>query len=142
MKLTIIQFTWGLKAAGKERVVVDLAKAFHDLGHKSLVCTLLPEMALANELQKADVIFKCFGLKRTYDLSGLRLIINYIRKINPHAVIIHGASGTLLPRIAVILMRISVCLYVEHTTSSGKRFYHLLLNRIFFLFTDKVVCVS
>ena len=60
MNLSIAQFTFGLHAGGQERVVADLATAFHSRGHKSLVCSVMFEGQLADELESINRGLKDF----------------------------------------------------------------------------------
>lgn len=142
MNLNIVQFTWGLKIAGLERVVVDLAKGFHEIGHKSMVYTTLKEGDLVHELRQVGINCKCFGLKKSYNFFGLVPIVSDLKSNRINVIITHGTSGSWVPRIAAILARIPVFIHVEHSTSNNKRFYHIILNRILSKFTHRIVCVS
>lgn len=142
MRLTITQFTFGLQLAGQERVVVDLAKAFHQKGHKSLVCTTQFEGELVKELESSGILFQCLGLRRSYDPRALTPVMRYLKDNKVDVVITHGNSGCLIPRIAAILSKVSAFIHVEHNVSDQKKFYHIFINKILSLFTDRIVCVS
>lgn len=128
--------------AGKERVVVDLAKGFHEIGHRSVVCTTLREGELANELRNAEITCKCFRVGKSYNFLAIPSIVSYLRNNHIDVVVTHGTSGSWLARIAAILSRVPVFIHVEHTVSDEKPFYHIILNRLLAAFTDKIVCVS
>jgi len=142
MRLTIAQFTFGLQLAGQERVVVDLAKAFHEKGHRSLVCTTLFRGELAEELESYGIPFKCLDLKKSYDPRALLPVIYYLKDNKVDAVITHGNSGCLIPRISAILSKIPAFIHVEHNVSDYKKIYHIIINKILTKFTDNIVCVS
>lgn len=142
MRLTIAQFTFGLQLAGQERVVVDLAKTFQKQGHKSLVCTTMFGGELAQELESSNIPFHCLALKKSYDPRALVPVMRYLKHNKVDAVITHGNSGCLIPRVAAILSKVPVFIHVEHSVSDYKRFYQIHLNKLLSHFTDKIVCVS
>jgi len=142
VKLTIAQFTFGLQLAGQERVVVDLAKAFHKAGQSSLVCTTLFGGDLVQELEASGITFKCLGLKKSYDPRSLLPVIRYLKDNRVDVVITHGNSGSSIPRIAAIFSRMPVFIHVEHNISDHKKSFHIMFNKLTSIFTDKIVCVS
>lgn len=142
MNLTIAQFTFGLKFGGQERVVVDLSKAFHYKGHRSIVCTTQFGGELVQELQATGVDFHCFSLKRSYDLRALLPVMHYMKHNKVNVVITHGMSGCLVPRLAAVICKIPAIIHVEHSISDNKKFYHVLSDKFISAFIDKIVCVS
>jgi glycosyltransferase involved in cell wall biosynthesis len=142
LKLTIAQFTFGLQLAGQERVVVDLAKEFHKKDYRSLVCTTMFRGELVQELEFAEIPFKCLGLKKSYDPRAIFPLKHYLRENNVDVVITHGSSGCLIPRLAAIIFRVPVFIHVEHNVSYYKTFYQKIINKVLSQFTDKIVCVS
>jgi glycosyltransferase involved in cell wall biosynthesis len=142
MNLNIAQFTFGLELAGQERVVVDLAKAFRERGCNSLVCTTLFGGQLANELEAASLPFKCLGLRKSYAPHAIVSVMRYLRENSIDAVITHGSSGCLVPRIAAIMERIPAIIHVEHNVSDFKKSYHIVADRLLSRHTDKIVCIS
>lgn len=142
MRLSIAQFAFGLQLAGQERVVVDLAKAFHKTGHKSLVCTTQFGGELVQELKLMKIPFRCLNLKKSYDLRAVIPVVRYLKDNRTNVVITHGNSGCLIPRIAAILSKVPVFIHVEHNISDYKRFYHIYINKILSSFTDKIICIS
>ncbi len=143
MRLTIAQFTFDLQLAGQQRVVADLAKAFHKEGHRSLVCTTQFGGELVAELESSNVPFHCLGLKKSYAPRALIPVMRYLRDNKVDVVITHGNSGCLIPRIAAATLRIPVFLHVEHSLSSNyKKVYHIIINKVLSLFTDRIICVS
>lgn len=141
--LKIIQFTYGLQLGGQERVVVDLAKAFHEMGHLSMVFTTQFEGDLFLELASFGITAHCLGLKRSYDPKALIPLINFLKDKMVDVVITHGNSGCLIPRIATILSKVPVFIHVEHSIASNyKRKYHILIDKVLSKFTDKIICVS
>jgi glycosyltransferase involved in cell wall biosynthesis len=142
LSLNIAQFTFGLELAGQERVVVDLAKSFRDRGCKSLVCTTLFGGDLTEELEAAKLPFKTLGLKKSYAPHAIVTVMRYLRENRIDAVITHGSSGCLVPRIAAILERIPAVIHVEHNVSDFKKIYHVVADRLLARHTDKVVCIS
>jgi glycosyltransferase involved in cell wall biosynthesis len=123
-------------------VVVDLAKAFHRAGHHSLVCTTMFGGELVQELELSGIPFQCLGLKKSYDLRALLPVMNYLKENKIDAVITHGSSGCLIPRIASVLIKSPVIIHVEHNISDHKKPYQVLVNKILASFTDKVICIS
>jgi len=103
MNLSIAQFTFGLHAGGQERVVADLATAFHSRGHKSLVCSVMFEGQLADELESINIPVQCLKLKKSYDLRGLFPVLRYLKENRVDVVISHGTIGSLIPRIAAVI---------------------------------------
>ncbi len=142
MELTIAQFTFGLGLGGQERVVVDLAKCFHQLGYKSIVCTTQFGGPLVEELELLQIPFHTFGLIKSYDLRALPEAIRYLQDNNVNVVITHGASGCLVPKLAAILGKTPVLINVEHNISDDKKFAHILLNKILSTFSDQIICIS
>ena len=142
MSLTIAQFTADLNRAGQQRVVVDLAKGFRSKGHRSLVCTTLSDGELEEELKPAGIGYRRFNLSKNYDLRAVVPIMKYLREQKIDVVITHGFYGSFIPRVSTLCARIPAFLHVEHNVSDQKRFYHVLINNFFSLFTDRIVCVS
>lgn len=142
MTFTIAQFTFGMGLAGQERVVVDLAKKFRGLGHKSIVCTTLFGGELERELEQCDIPFRCLKLRRSYDPRAIMPLVRYLKANNVHAVITHGSSGCLIPRLAAISANVPVIIHVEHNVSDCKKFHNILVDRWLAGFTDAIVCVS
>lgn len=142
MQLTIAQFTFGMNLAGQERVVVDLAKAFRNKGHNSLVCTILFGGELVNELESAQISYHCLGFKKSFYLRVLAKAMHYLKENKVNVVITHGTYSNLMTRIAAIILKIPVIIHVEHNISDQKKFYHIIFNKILSIYTDKIVCVS
>ncbi|MEJ2648324.1 MAG: glycosyltransferase [Sedimentisphaerales bacterium] len=142
MTFTIAQFTFGMGLAGQERVVVDLAKELHDLGHRSLVCTTLFGGELQGELEESHVGFQCLNLRRSYDPRAIIPVVRYLKLNRVDVVITHGSSGCLIPRIAAILVNVPAIIHVEHNISTSKKLHNILIDRCLANFTDKIVCVS
>lgn len=141
MKLTIAQFISSLHLAGQERVVVDLAKAFKEKGHRSLVCSTKIGGELVKELESAEIAFQCLGLKNNYNPMSIIKVIRYLKDNRVDAVITHG-NYRLISRASAILMKVPAVIHVEHNVSDYKKYYHVLANRTLALFTDKIICIS
>lgn len=142
MSLTIVQFTADLHRAGQQRVVVDLARGIRERGHRSIVCTTLSGGELEEELVSAGIAFRNFDLPKNYDIRGIRPVMTYLKRQRADAVITHAFYGSFVPRISAICSGIPALIHVEHNVSDEKRLYHVLINNIFSLFIDKIVCVS
>jgi glycosyltransferase involved in cell wall biosynthesis len=141
MRLSIAQFASSLGFGGQERVIVDLAKAFHREGHKSLVCTTAFAGELVSELELSNIPFCCFELKKSYSPFNVISVVHYLKKDKVNVVITHG-NYRFIPRIASIISKIPVIIHVEHNVSNYKKFYHIFINKILSMFTDKIVCIS
>ncbi len=141
-ELTIVQFTWGLRLGGQERVVVDLAKAFQAASYNSMVATTQFEGELAQELRHSGIDVFCFGLKKSYNPFGLPRIINYLKNNHVNVIISHGRSGCLLPKLAGIYLKRPVLIHVEHTLNSGGWLASKRINQLVFNKMDRCVCVS
>ena len=142
MTFTIAQFTFGMGLAGQERVVVDLAKKFRELGHRSIVCTTLFGGELEGELEKCDITFQCLKLRRSYDPRAIMPLVRYLKVKGVDVVITHGSSGCLIPRLAAILANVPVIIHVEHNVSDSKKLHNILVERWLAKFTDTIVCIS
>lgn len=141
MTLTIAQVVSSLHLAGQERVVVDLAKAFRARGHRSMVCSTDVGGELVGELESSDIPCSCLSAGKMYDPRSFIKVMRYLRDNRVDVVITHG-NYRVMARTASILLRVPIILHVEHNVSDFKRIYHVLLNRAFSLFTDKIVCIS
>lgn len=141
MKLAIAQFLSSLHLGGQERVTVDLARAFQKKGHQSIVCTTMVRGELADELESNGIQFKCFSFKKSYNLHSLTTVMRYLRENKVNVVITHG-NYRFIPRIASIILQIPVIIHVEHNISNYKKFFHVLINKLLSMRTDKIICVS
>lgn len=141
--LKITQFTFGLQPGGQERVVVDLAKTFHEMGHICTVYTTQFRGELTVELESSDIAFHCLGLKKSYDPRALVPLMKYLKNNAVDVVITHGNSGCLIPRIAAIVSNVPAFIHVEHSIASNyKRKYNIFIDKFLSNFADKIVCVS
>ncbi|NJD57600.1 MAG: glycosyltransferase [Nitrospirae bacterium] len=141
MNVTIAQIVSSLHLAGQERVVVDLAKAFKVRGHRSMVCSTDVGGELVGELESSDIPCSCLRASSVYDPRSFIKVVRYLKDNRGDVVITHG-NYRVIARTAAILLKIPIILHVEHNVSDFKRAYHILLNRAFALFTDKIVCIS
>lgn len=136
-----MQFTWGLEIGGQERVVVDLAKAFHNLGFRSAVATTLLKGELTEELESHEIPFHCFASHKSYNLSLLLNVVSYLQEFQPDVVITHGVSGSIVPKLAAIFLRVPVFLHVEHTLTPRFTFA-AYINQWIYRCADRIICVS
>ena len=80
-------------------------------------------------------------LHSSFDMRAIIPVIRYLKHNNVDVVITHG-NYRLMARIGAIFSRVPAIIHVEHTISDNKKYYHILINKILSLFTDRIICVS
>jgi glycosyltransferase involved in cell wall biosynthesis len=99
--LNVLHVVDSLEFGGLERVVTDLAKAQHALGHSVAVFSISPTQGFAPELAKAGIPVTVGGKSRGFDLEVLgklrRLVIDRkVRVVHAHNFVPNYYSATAL----------------------------------------------
>jgi glycosyltransferase involved in cell wall biosynthesis len=123
---SILYLINALGYGGAEIQVSRLARGMKNRGHDVTVVTLIPPVALADELRADGIAVETLGMRagRPNPLGMLRLI-RILRERAPTVVHSHIVHANLLARLARPLTRVPVLICSAHSVNEGRRWLEL-----------------
>lgn len=149
-RINIMHMVSGLGVGDGIQHVLDSIVSCYDKNKYNLtICCLSKDNELLQEYQKKEV--KVFEINAKSSMSIRYFLINLIatfklckilKKENVKIVTTHEFFSGTIGRIAAILARVSVVLWMVHNQDSWKKQIHIVIDRILVKFTDKIIVNS
>ena len=118
-RMSVLFVITGLGLGGAERVVVDLADALFDLGHKPVIAYLRGE---ATVKPKSGVPLHCLGLEGAGDVFAAALgLRRLIRRYRPDVVHSHLVHANIFARLVRTVIPMRVLVTTAHNTNEESR---------------------
>jgi glycosyltransferase involved in cell wall biosynthesis len=142
MRKKVMFMIWALEVGGAERLLVKLAEYISRGDYDVSVVCISREGVWASDLKQTDVKVICTHKKTGFDPSILFKLIEIIKSEKPDIVNTYLWTADLWGRLAAILAGVKYIVVTEQNVDVWKRWYHKLLDRILFKWTDYAICVS
>lgn len=134
--MRVIYIVTGLGMGGAERVVVNLADAIFERGHKVLIISLTGDVLVSPCHDDIDIISIC--MKGVSDiLRTLASLRNIIRKFEPDVIHSHMFHANILARISRLINPVPILICSAHSNNEGG-----LLRMLAYRLTDRLANIS
>lgn len=141
-KPKILFFIWALEVGGAERFLVKLVPRIpRDRFEVGVIC-LTRKGVWAGELEERGIPVRSLDKRVGLDLGILFRLVALLRRERPELVNTHLWTADVWARLAAILAGVPRIVVTEQNVDVWKRWYHRWIDRLLFLGTDRVVCVS
>jgi glycosyltransferase involved in cell wall biosynthesis len=133
---------WALEGGGAERFLVELARRVPRERFEVKVVCLTRKGSFAPDLESAGV--SVISLEKRIGLDPLILprLIGLFRSERPAIVNTHLWTADLWARLAAVIARVPRIVVTEQNVDLWKGSVHRAIDRVLFLATDLVICVS
>lgn len=138
----IIFITWALEVGGAERLLVKLAQNIPLDRYEVKVVCVTRKGVWAEELETRGIPVVSMGKKVGLDIGVLFRLKKYLRKEQPDIVNTSIWTADLWGRGAAILAGVPHIIVTEQNVDIWKKWYHRIIDRILFRWTEFVICVS
>jgi L-malate glycosyltransferase len=133
---------WALEAGGAERFLVELARRVpRDRFDAKVVC-LARKGPWAREVESSGIEVLSLGKKTGFDPRIVGRLMALFRRERPDVVNTHLWTADVWARLAAVLAAVPRIVVTEQNVDVWKKWYHRAIDRLLFLRTDKVICVS
>ena len=126
---------------GAERLLTDVLKNRSDK-YKFIVICLIEGGLLVTEIEEMGIPVVVLGRSGRYDISLLVRLVRWLRKHQPLAVHTHLFTADSWGRLAAFIARVPGIFSTVHSVNSWKSSLHKFVDRIFAIFTTKVIACS
>ena len=138
----LLFFIWALEVGGAERFLVRLVPRIpRDRFDVAVIC-LTRKGVWAGELEARGIEVRSLDKRVGLDLGILFRLMGLLRREQPDLVNTHLWTADVWARLAAILAGVPRIVVTEQNVDLWKRWYHRWIDRLLFLWTDRVVCVS
>jgi glycosyltransferase involved in cell wall biosynthesis len=138
----ILFCVWALEAGGAERFLVELSRrAPRERFEAKVVCLTRPGV-WAHEVEASGIPVICLEKRVGFDPWILPRLVRLFRRERPGIVNTHLWTADLWARLAALLARVPRIVVTEQNVDQWKGALHRAIDRILFLGTDLVICVS
>ncbi len=142
MKKRILFFIWALEVGGAERLLVKLVRLIpRDRFDVKVVC-LTRKGVWAQEVEDGGIEVVSMDKRVGFDPWILPRLVVLLRREKPDLVNTHLWTADLWARLAAVIARVPRIVVTEQNVDVWKRWYHRVIDRILFNWTDRVICVS
>lgn len=142
MKQKILFIIWALEVGGAERLLVKLAQKIPREQYVVTVACISRKGVWASELENNGIRVVCFDKRTGFDPLILFRLLSFIRSERPDFVNTYLWTADLWGRLAAILAGVKYIIVTEQNVDVWKRWYHILIDKILFKFTQCAICVS
>ena len=140
-KPLIVHIIDRLPPDGAERLLADVLKNRSD-NYEFVVLCLVKGGLLVNELEAMGVPVFILGRHGRYDISLLIRLILWLRQHRPLVVHTHLFTADSWGRLAAFIAHVPGIFSTVHSVNSWKSTVHKFVDRIFALFTTRVIACS
>ena len=141
-KPKVIFLIWALAVGGAERFLLNLVQRFPQERFLIKVVCISHKGVWAKLLEEAGIELLTVHKRKWLDLMVLPRLISIFRKERPDIVNTHLWTADLWGRLAAILTGVPYIIVTEQNVDVWKRWYHKMIDKFLFIWTDRVICVS
>lgn len=133
---------WALEVGGAERLLVKLVQNIPRDKYDVTVVCLSREGVWAREVMDSGIRGICLNKKTGFDLLILPRLIGLFRRERPDIVNTYLWTADLWGRLAAVIAGVKHIIVTEQNVDLWKKWYHVIIDKILFRWTEKVICVS
>jgi len=141
-KKKILFITWALDVGGAERLIVKLAQNIPQDNYIVKVVCVTRKGVWAEELEEKGIEVVSMNKKIGFDPGVLFRLRSYLLEEKPDIVNTSIWTADLWGRAAAILAGVKHIIVTEQNVDIWKRWYHKIIDRFLFRWTEYVICVS
>ncbi len=138
----LLFFIWALEVGGAERFLVELVQGLPKTHFEVKVVCIARKGIWAHSLERDGIEVSCLNKRTGFHPTILPRLMSLIRREKPDLVNTYLWTADLWARLAAILTHVPCILVTEQNVDVWKRWYHRWIDRLLFLYTDYVICVS
>lgn len=142
MKKKLIFITWALEVGGAERLLVKLVQKIPLQKYDVKVVCITRKGIWAKEVEKRGIEVVSMNKKVGFDPTVLFRLTSYLKKEKPDLVNTSIWTADLWGRAAAILAGVKHIVVTEQNVDIWKQWYHKVIDRVLFKWTQYVICVS
>jgi len=142
VKPKVLFLIGSLGVGGAERFLKSLVLHAAPRGFEAKVVCIAELGLWGEELRSLGIDVVCLNKRQGLDLAILPRLVRVMRAERPQVVNTHLWTADFWGRLAALFAGVPFVAVTEQSIDLWKRWYHKLLDRLLFLGTDLVICVS
>lgn len=141
-RLNVLYIIWSLGLGGAERALIYLTQGLNKSKFNPIVCCLNDKGVFSEELEKEGIKVIALNKKSGFDLHIIKKLTAVINEYKIDVVHTHLWGANFWGRLAAKFAGVRIIIATEQNVDTWKTPFHLLLDKWFSVFTDRVIAVS